>query len=287
ERHAATLIAHGADVVYIVEDPQLKEYRTAPFARVLTSVIRDVQPEIVLIGASITGRDLAPRVANRLRTGLTADCTGLAIEEGTGLLLQTRPAFGGNVMATIICPNHRPQMSTVRPGVMKALAADPSRKGDVRKMKIGLKDIDLKVLVKEIVKETTKRVDLSEAEIIVAGGRGVGSKAQFSVIEDLAAALGGEIGASRASVEAGWVGHDHQVGQTGKSVSPKLYIACGISGAVQHLAGISGADFVIAVNRDAEAPIMKSADIAIVGDLHQVVPLLAAEIRRVRKEASA
>ncbi|MFZ2958102.1 MAG: electron transfer flavoprotein subunit alpha [Candidatus Ozemobacteraceae bacterium] len=283
---AAQLIAHGADTVYVAEDPLLAEYRTAPFARVLTGIIRDVKPELVLIGATPTGRDLAPRVANRLKTGLTADCTSLDIEEGTGLLLQTRPAFGGNVMATIVCPNHRPQMSTVRPGVMKPLTADPNRKGEVRKIKIGLKPTDLTVTIREVVLETARNVDLSEAEIIVAGGRGVGGKTQFGLIEELAQALGGQVGASRAAVEAGWVGHDHQVGQTGKSVSPKLYIACGISGAIQHLAGIAGADFVIAVNRDPESSFVKAADVAIVGDLHQIVPLLAAEIRNLKKEAA-
>ena len=286
EALAPRLIAHGADLVILVEDPQLKQYRTAPFCRMLTSIIRDVKPEIVLVGATVTGRDLAPRVANRLRTGLTADCTSLAIEDKTGLLLQTRPAFGGNVMATIVCPNHRPQMSTVRPGVMKPLEQEPSRKGEVRRLKVALKDLDLKTIVREIVKETCRRVDISEAEIIVAGGRGVGGKTQFQSIRDLAAAFGGEVGASRAAVESGWIEHDHQVGQTGKSVSPKIYVACGISGAVQHLAGISGADFVIAINRDIEAPIMKSADVAIVGDLNQVVPLLTAEVRRLRKEAA-
>ena len=281
---AKQLVAHGADLVLVVEDPHLAEFRTAPYARALTGVIRDVKPEIVLVGASVIGRDLAPRVANRLKTGLTADCTGLAIEDGTGLLLQTRPAFGGNVMATIICPNHRPQMSTVRPGVMKPLAADPGRKGEIRKLKIGLKPEDLKVLIRETIVEAGHKVDLAEAEIIVAGGRGVGGKSQFGLIEELANAVGGQIGASRAAVEAGWIAHEHQVGQTGKSVSPKLYIACGISGAIQHLAGISGADFVVAVNRDPEAPIMKAADVAIVGDLHQVVPLLASEIRAMRRE---
>lgn len=282
-----TLIAHGADVVLTVDDPQLAEYRTAPFCRALTGIIRDVKPEIVLIGATIIGRDLAPRTANRLRTGLTADCTELAVETSSGLLLQTRPAFGGNVMATIVCPNHRPQMSTVRPGVMKPMAVDSTRKGEIRAVKIGLKDIDLKVIVRETITSAARHVDLSEARIIVAGGRGVGGAQQFGAIRDLAAVLGAEIGASRAAVESGWIGHDHQVGQTGKSVSPKLYIACGISGAIQHLAGISGADFVVAVNRDELAPIMKAADVAIVGDLHQVVPLLTAEILRQRKEATA
>ncbi|NLI75491.1 MAG: electron transfer flavoprotein subunit alpha [Candidatus Riflebacteria bacterium] len=284
---AKDLIAHGADRVVVVDDPRLAPFRTAPFARALTSVIQQQKPEIVLIGASGIGRDLAPRVANRLKTGLTADCTGLAIEEGSGLLLQTRPAFGGNVMATIVCPHHRPQMSTVRPGVMKPLPRDDHRQGTITEAKVTIKETDLRTVVREVVRLAGKKVDLSEATVIVSGGRGVGGAKGFEGIRDLAEALGGQVGASRAAVESGWIEHDHQVGQTGKSVSPRLYIACGISGAIQHLAGIAGADFVVAVNRDAQAPIMKAADVAIVGDLHQVVPLLAAEIRRARKENAA
>lgn len=286
ENLVPTLIAHGADAVHVVEDRQLADYRNGPFSRGMAAIISEIMPEIVLIGASIMGRDLAPRVANRLKTGLTADCTGLEIEKESGLLLQTRPAFGGNVMATIICPNHRPQMATVRPGVMKPIEADPKRKGETTWHKITIKEQDLRVIIKEVVRETTRHVDLSSAKIIVSGGRGVGSAAGFKTIQELAGAAGGEVGASRAVVEAGWISHDHQVGQTGKSVSPKLYIACGISGAIQHLAGISGADFVVAINRDANAPIMKAADVGIVGDLHQVAPLLATEIRRMRKEAA-
>ena len=282
---AQELVAHGADQVVVVDDSRLAQFRTAPFCRALTSVIQRQKPEIVLIGASGIGRDLAPRVANRLKTGLTADCTGLAIEEGTGLLLQTRPAFGGNVMATIACPNHRPQMATVRPGVMKPLPRDDQRQGTITTANVTIKEADLKVVVRDIIRQTGKKVDLAEATIIVSGGRGVGGGKGFDALRDLAAALGGEVGASRAAVESGWIEHDHQVGQTGKSVSPRLYIACGISGAIQHLAGIAGADFVVAINRDPQAPIMKAADVAIVGDLHQVVPLLAAEVRRARQEA--
>jgi len=284
---AQELIYHGADRVVVVEDPRLLNYSTAPFCRALTSIIQQDKPEIVLIGASGIGRDLAPRVSNRLRTGLTADCTGLAIEDPSGLLLQTRPAFGGNIMATIACPNHRPQMATVRPGVMKPLTRDESRKGEIRVSRIAIKDTDLKVIIKEVIRKAGKIVDLSEARVIVSGGRGVGGPKGFEAIRELAEVMGGQVGASRAAVEAGWIDHDHQVGQTGKSVSPKMYLACGISGAIQHLAGISGADFVIAINRDPRAPIMKAADVAIVGDLHQVIPLLAAEFRKIRKEATA
>ncbi len=281
------LSSFGPDQIYVVDDPKLAEYTTGPFCRALTSVINQIHPEIVLIGASIQGRDLAPRVANRLKTGLTADCTELSIENESGLLLQTRPAFGGNVMATIVCPNHRPQMATVRPGVMKPLSPDPSRKAEIKRVKVTFKDSDLTVIMRETLRLAGKKVDLSEASVIVSGGRGVGGAAQFGIIGQLAEALGGQIGASRAAVEAGWVDHDHQVGQTGKSVSPKLYIACGISGAIQHLAGISGADFVIAVNRDPQAPILKRADIGIVGDLHQVIPVMIQEIKRVKQEAGS
>lgn len=282
---AQELVAYGADQVVVVDDERLAGYRTAPYCRALASVIQQQKPEIVLIGATGIGRDLAPRVANRLKTGLTADCTGLAIEEGTGLLLQTRPAFGGNVMATIVCPNHRPQMATVRPGVMKPLPRDDQRRGTITTVKVAFKETDLKVVLRDVIRQPGKKVDLSEATIIVSGGRGVGGSKGFEALRDLADALGGEVGASRAAVDSGWIDHDHQVGQTGKSVSPRLYIACGISGAIQHLAGIAGADFIVAINRDPQAPIMKAADVAIVGDLHQVVPLLAAEIRRARQEA--
>lgn len=282
---ASSIGAFGADLIYLVEDPELSKYRVVPYCRVVSSIIRQVKPEIVLFGASILGRDLAPRVANRLKTGLTADCTELSIDPSTGALLQTRPAFGGNVMATIVCPNHRPQMATVRPGVMKPLPYDSSRRGEIVPVSVGLKKSDLKVLIREVIKETHRKIDLSEAEIIVAGGRGVGGKSQFGVIFELADSLNGEVGASRAAVEAGWVGNEHQVGQTGKAVRPKLYIACGISGAIQHLAGISGADFIVAINLDSQAPIFKMADVSIVGDLHRVLPLLIAEVQKFRKES--
>ncbi|MBF0406789.1 MAG: 4Fe-4S binding protein [Candidatus Riflebacteria bacterium] len=279
------MIGYGADEVIVVEHDELNDYRTAPYTRACVSVLADIKPEIFLIGATPQGRDLAPRVANRLRTGLTADCTSLAIEDNTGLLMQTRPAFGGNVMATIVCPNHRPQMSTVRPGVMKSIKFDQARKGIVRTLPVTFKPVDLNVLILEVVNDTCRKIDISEASIIVAGGRGVGNPAGFRMIEELASSLGGQVGASRAAVESGWISHDHQVGQTGKSVSPKLYIACGISGAIQHLAGISGADCIIAINKDPESPMVKAADYAIIGDLNQVVPSFTKEINRIRKES--
>lgn len=279
----AEVTQYGADVVHVVEDPKLNDYVNGPYSKALATVIQKQKPEIVLIGATISGRDLAPRVANRLKTGLTADCTRLDIEEGTGLLLQTRPAFGGNVMATIACPNHRPQMSTVRPGVMKPISPQMEKTSEFIEHHIELGDDDFAVMVREVLKSVEKHLDLSEAEIIVSGGRGLGGPNGFKYLKELADCLGGEVGASRAAVDAGWIDHDHQVGQTGKSVSPKLYVACGISGAIQHLAGIAGADFVIAVNKDAEAPIMKAADVAMVGDLYKIVPLLVSEIQKSRE----
>lgn len=278
------LVEHGADKVFSIEDPSLEHYINGPFSRAFAIAIQQEKPEIVLVGATTIGRDLAPRVANRLKTGLTADCTELSIDQATGLLLQTRPAFGGNVMATITCPNHRPQMSTVRPGVMKPIPADPSRKGEIKTISVKLKERDLGVVLKEIMIDTAKKVDITQAEVIVAGGRGVGGAKGFEMLEQLARAFRGEVGASRAAVESSWIAHDHQVGQTGKSVGPRIYIACGISGAIQHLAGISGADYVIAINIDPNAPIMDRADVGIVGDLHQIVPMFISRLLDLRRE---
>ena len=281
---AQELIYHGADRVVVVEDPRLLNYSTAPFCRALTSIIQQDKPEIVLIGASGIGRDLAPRVSNRLRTGLTADCTGLAIEDPSGLLLQTRPAFGGNIMATIACPNHRPQMATVRPGVMKPLTRDESRKGEIRVSRIAIKDTDLKVIIKEVIRKAGKIVDLSEARVIVSGGRGVGGTKGFEAIRELAEVMGGQVGASRAAVEAGWIDHDHQVGQTGKTVCPKIYIACGISGQIQHLVGMQSSDIIVAINKDPHAPIFTVATYGIVGDLFEILPELTRRFREVLRK---
>ena len=224
------------------------------------------------MGATVNGRDLGPRLAAKLKTGLTADCTELAIDEEKGLLLQTRPAFGGNLMATIVCPNHRPQMATVRPGVMKRREAEEGRTGETVKFDPDFSDLDIKTKIKEIVKETKKTVNLEDANVIVAGGRGLGDPEGFDLIEKLADALGGEVGSSRACVDAGWIEQPRQVGQTGKNVQPDLYIACGISGAIQHLAGMSNSKVIVAINKDANAPIFKAADYGIVGDLYDVVP---------------
>ncbi len=273
------LIWQGADTVYLADDEQLAHYRTEPYARVLTNLIRDKKPEIVLFGATVIGRDLAPRISQRLHTGLTADCTGLDIDEGERLLLQTRPAFGGNVMATIICPRHRPQMSTVRPGVMIARPPDKTRTGAIERVPVSVDKQDLRVLVQEVVKEARRRAELENARIIVSGGRGLGGPDGFKLMEELAAAIGGEVGASRAAVDAGWITQDHQVGQTGKTVHPEIYFACGISGAIQHQAGMKESRFIVAINKDAGAPIFRLADVGIVGDLYKVVPEIIREIK--------
>jgi electron transfer flavoprotein alpha subunit len=278
---AKNLIADGADVVYVVDHPALEHYRTDAYSKVLSEVIQSKKPEIVLFGATTVGRDLAPRISQRIYTGLTADCTGLDIDESERLLLQTRPAFGGNIMATIICPRHRPQMSTVRPGVMTALTPDPNRQGTVERIAVDLSESDLQVKILEAVKEARRRANLEDAKIIVSGGRGLGGPDGFKVIEELAEAIGGEVGSSRAAVDAGWIDHDHQVGQTGKTVRPDLYMACGISGAIQHQAGMKEARFIVAINKDPAAPIFQIADIGIVGDLYKVIPEIIKQLKAV------
>jgi electron transfer flavoprotein alpha subunit len=274
------LVAHGADTVYLAEDPVLAHYRTGPYTDVLVGMVNQYKPEIVLISATPQGRDLAPRAAARLSAGLTADCTGLDIDEEKRLLVQTRPAFGGNLMATIICPYARPQMATVRPGVMKALEPDASRTGEVVSAPVKLDEHSVLAKIVEIVQqEEDGHVNLQDAEVIVAGGRGLGKPENFAIIQELADALHGAMGASRAVVDAGWVPAYHQVGQTGRTVQPKLYIACGISGAVQHLAGMSSSDCIIAINRDPDAPIFNIATYGIVGDLFEIVPALTKKLR--------
>lgn len=297
------LVAYGADRIIMVENQELKHYRTGPYARVVADLIKQYKPEIVLIGATHNGRDLAPRLSARLQTGLTADCTKLEIDPQKKILLQTRPAFGGNLMATIICPEHRPQMATVRPGVMVKEEPDYKRQGNIIEVSADLskKDImsvnkkeaqiikmdsqlsreDLFTKITDIVKAASKAVNLEEAEIIIAGGRGVGSADGFEVIKELATTLGGEIGASRAVVDEGWIDKEHQVGQTGKTVHPKLYLACGISGAIQHRAGMQDSDIIIAINTDSAASIFEVCDYGIVGDLHEIVPLLNKAFQKV------
>jgi len=276
------LIAHGCDVVYVADDPRLAVYTTLPYARVVGDVLEAAAPEVVIFGASPAGRDLAPRIASRLRTGLTADCTNLRIADHTdpvrktefkNLLHQIRPAFGGNIIATIVTPHHRPQMATVREGVMRLPEADPRRTGKVVPVAVRL---DAEAEAVEIIErvKAERTVNLKGAKVVVAGGAGVGSAEGFELVRDLARTLGGEVGASRAAVDAGYIGRDHQVGQTGTTVRPKLYIAAGISGSVQHRAGMSESGKIIAINLDPDAPIFGVAHYGIVGDLFEVIPTM-------------
>lgn len=277
---AQEAIAFGADQVLLVEGAEYRNYNTDAAAYAMTELIGRYDPAIVLYGATNNGRDLAPRVACALKTGLTADCTGLDVEDG--LLMSTRPTFGGNLMATIACPDTRPQMSTVRPGVFKKAPKDENRTGTIVEESIHIAPERIRVRLLERVKEVAETVNLEEAEVIVSGGRGMKGPEGFALIRELADVLGGTVGASRAAVDAGWIPHAHQVGQTGKTVAPRLYIACGISGAIQHLAGMTGSDTVIAINRDPEAPIFEAADYGIVGDVFEVIPALIQEIKAAR-----
>lgn len=268
----------GADRIYHLNHPLLETYTTDAYTKAIAGLAEEKKPNIILFGATTIGRDLGPRLAARLKTGLTADCTGLAIDPEKQILLQTRPAFGGNLMATIITPNHRPQMSTVRPGVMKALDCPKTEPAEIEEIVPELTASDLHTQVMEIVKSVKDTVDLSAAEVIVSGGRGLGSADGFQLLEELAEQLGGVVGASRAAVDAGWIDSSHQVGQTGKTVRPRLYIACGISGAIQHLAGMQSSGCILAVNKNPDAPIFKIADYSIVGDLYKVLPLLMEQL---------
>ena len=279
---ADTLGRHGADEVLVAESSLLQHYTTDGYTKVICDLANDRKPGIIFIGATFIGRDLGPRVAARLTTGLTADCTVLDVDVEKADLLATRPAFGGNLMATIACPDHRPQMATVRPGVFSKLP-DEERSFTVEEVEVKLEDSDIRTKIVEIVKEAKEIVDISEANFIVSGGRGVGSKENFAILEELAEALGGTVAGSRAAVENGWIERDYQVGQTGKTVRPTIYIACGISGAIQHVAGMQESDMIIAINKDATAPIMKTADYAIVGDLLKVVPEMTAQVKKLKE----
>lgn len=278
EEIAKTLISYGADSVYLVDHPSLKDFNDESYSDIFVQLIKKYKPEIILMGATTYGRSLAPRVSSRINTGLTADCTSLEIDLKKRLLMQTRPAFGGNLMATIICPNHRPQMSTVRPKVMKALPQDKSRIGEIIRPDVVIPG-DVSIKVSNIVSTLCEMVNLTEADIIVSAGRGIGDPKNLKIIEELAMVLGAAVGASRAVVDAGWIEYSHQVGQTGKTVGPKVYIACGISGAVQHLAGMSSSDTIIAINKNPEAPIFKVATFGIVGDVLEVVPALTSQFK--------
>lgn len=277
---ADVLFHHGADKVIVVDDPMLKEYVTEPYAKAIFQITEKYDPEIVLYGATSIGRDLAPRLAARIHTGLTADCTSLEIDEESKNLMMTRPAFGGNLMATILCEEHRPQMATVRPGVMTPLATDHDRKGELIEEKVEFSDADMNVTVREIAKEEEKKKDITEANILVSGGRGIGGPEGFKQLQQLAEELGGEVSTSRATVDAGWIEKDRQVGQTGKTVRPDLYFAFGISGAIQHLAGMEESDLIIAINKDTDAPMFEVADLGVVGNLNAVVPKLTELIKK-------
>ncbi|EGT3606361.1 electron transfer flavoprotein subunit alpha/FixB family protein [Clostridium perfringens] len=278
------LSRHGADEVVVVDAPELEHYTTDGYTKAICELANAKKPNIIFIGATFIGRDLGPRVAARLETGLTADCTSLDVDVESGDLLATRPAFGGNLMATIVCPDHRPQMATVRPGVFEKL---PLGENDatVENVEVKFNSNDIRTKIVEIIKEHKDIVDISEANVLVAGGRGIGSEENFKILKELAEVMNGSIAASRAAVEKGWVDKDYQVGQTGKTVRPNIYVACGISGAIQHAAGMQDSDMIIAINKDANAPIMKIADYAIVGDVNKVVPEFIAQLKAMKEEA--
>ncbi|MFG6393030.1 MAG: electron transfer flavoprotein subunit alpha/FixB family protein [Lachnospiraceae bacterium] len=291
---ADQLAEYGADKVIVVDDPELKEYRTEPYAHAVSSIINEYKPEIVLVGATAIGRDLGPRVSARVATGLTADCTVLEIgdfplnpvpgqEQKHNQLLMTRPAFGGNTIATIACPDNRPQMATVRPGVMQKIDPVQGAKAEVIEYNPGFTPNDKYVEIVEIVKEISNTVDIMDAKILVSGGRGVGSKENFQILQDLADVIGGTVSCSRAVVDNGWMPKELQVGQTGKTVRPNVYFAIGISGAIQHAAGMEESDIIVAINKDETAPIFDIADYGVVGDLNKIVPKLTEELKKVVK----
>ena len=289
---AAELGEYGADKVIVVDDPALETYRTEPYAQALTAVINEYKPEIMLVGATAIGRDLGPTVSARVATGLTADCTKLEIgdfplaptpgkedEQKHNQLLMTRPAFGGNTIATIACPDNRPQMATVRPGVMQKLPREAGRTAEIIEFNPQITENNRFAEILEVVKAVGQVENIMDAKVLVSGGRGVGSKENFKLLEDLADAMGGMVSCSRAVVENGWLPQDYQVGQTGKTVRPQIYFAIGISGAIQHVAGMEESDLIVAINKDEDAPIFEVADYGLVGDLNKIVPQLTAAIR--------
>lgn len=285
EEPARELAAYGADLVVVVEHPSLARYLTEPYVKAVMAAVERYKPGIVFFGATTIGRDLAPRVSARAATGLTADCTALAVDDASRNLLMTRPAFGGNIMATIVCPEHRPQMSTVRPGVMRRLERDPKRPLRVERVEPAFDGSDLAVEILEEVVEKAQKKRIEEASVLVAGGRGMGSPENFMKLDGLADALGGLVAASRAAVDAGWAPQDRQVGQTGKTVRPDLYLACGISGMIQHIAGMEDSEFIVAVNKNKDAPIFEYADLGVVTDVSKFVPALEEELRAARAGA--
>ncbi len=293
QNHYKNIFEHGADIIYSAEHFALENYTSLPFTKVVCDIIEEYQPQIVLYGATVNGRDLAPRIASKLKVGLTADCTELQIgdyekkkkgevKKYENILYQIRPAFGGNIIATIVSPNHRPQMATVRPGVMKINKTDKTNSGKVVNIQANISE---ELILSEIIKtiQIEKSVNLNSASIIVAGGVGVGSKDNFEKLHELAKTLGGVVGASRAAVDAGYINSDHQIGQTGITVQPKLYIAVGISGQIQHIAGMSNSNRIIAINTDKDAPIFQIANYRIVGDLNKVVPQLIETFKKLKK----
>ncbi len=276
---AQELIHYGADKVYYYDNPQFKDFQDDSYCQVVSEAIDKYKPSILLAGATPMGRSFIPKVAARTWGGLTADCTSLEIDKEKHLLLGTRPAFGGNLMATIVCPEHRPQIATVRHKVMKPNAKDTSRTGEVLEHNVSDENLNIRTKLINVVKEIESTINIAEADIIVTGGRAVGGPDGFKIIRELAEAVGGAVGASRAAVDAGWIPYSHQVGQTGKTVNPKLYIACGISGAVQHMAGMQSSDYIIAINKDPDADIFGIADLGIVGDIFEIVPALTQKIK--------
>jgi electron transfer flavoprotein alpha subunit len=285
EGKAQDLIAHGADKVYVYDDPVFVEFQDDSYSDILAHLIEKEKPEVVLMGATNIGRSFASRVAAKIRTGLTADCTALEIDPSTRNLQQTRPAFGGNIMATILCPAYRPQMATVRHKVFKPSVKNASRKGEIIKQSVDTSKILNRTTFIEFIRDTTAKVNLADADIICSGGRGLGKPEGFKLIEELAETLGGAVGSSRAAVDAGWIPYSHQVGQTGRTVSPKVYFACGISGQIQHLVGMGSSDVIVAINKDPHAPMMKAATFALEGDLYDIIPWIIKTVKQLRGQA--
>ncbi len=280
---AKELAYYGANKVYVVDNQILENYVNEPYTKALATVINDVKPEIVLVGATSIGRDLAPRVSSRVHTGLTADCTNLDIDSETNNLLMTRPAFGGNLMATIICPNHRPQMSTVRPGVMVQSRRDETLTSEMVDYNIEFTESDMNVQVLERVKEKAKKIRIEDANVLVSAGRGIGSKENMKSLYELSDMIKGEVSGTRAVVDNGWLDKERQVGQTGKTVRPDLYIAAGISGAIQHVSGMEDSNLIIAINKNPSAPIFEVADVGIVGDATKIIPEVIKELKQINK----
>ncbi|HBG2818282.1 electron transfer flavoprotein subunit alpha/FixB family protein [Clostridioides difficile] len=280
EKEVKELLHYSVDKVYYINDPLLKDFTTDGYAISIANLIERKKPEVVLVGATSIGRDIAPRIAGKVGTGLTVDCTKLEIDSTDNKLLQTRPAFGGNLMATIVCPKNRPQMSTVRPGVMAKAVRNESETGILEVVTPELTEKMIRTRLVEILPQEKKSVNLTDARIIVSGGRGLKRAEGFELIKELADKLGAEIGASRAAVDSGWIEHSHQVGQTGTTIRPELYIACGISGAIQHLAGMSDSKYIVAINKDAKAPIFSICDYGIVGDLYEIIPEMIESLNR-------